>query len=244
MSQLQTTTKQLPILPEMTEEQVALIKRTICKGATDDELALFLYQCKKKGLDPLARQIYFQKYKDRKTGEERVTIITGIDGQRSIAARSGAYAGSDEPVFDNEDKPTKATVTVYRIVEGQKCSFTGVARWNELCPPSPKDFMWQRMPCNQLGKCAEAAALRKGFPDECGNVYIKEEMEQAERPSVEHTGSGTVEIYTATAEQNSKVREWCEQFKVSPQDKPKLREAIQGKTMGEIESIVQKFGEF
>ena len=37
--------------------------------------------------------------------------------------------------------------------------------------------MWQQRPYGQLGKCAEAAALRKAFPEEIGNDYTAEEME-------------------------------------------------------------------
>ena len=83
------------------DSKVALIKRTVAKDATDDELELFLHQARKMGLDPLARQIHFQKFKS-KNGKENVSFITTIDGYRLIADRTGKYAGSDEPVFEGK----------------------------------------------------------------------------------------------------------------------------------------------
>jgi hypothetical protein len=82
-----------PVRQGMTEDQVSLIKRTICKGASDDELALFIQQCNRTGLDPFARQIYatlrneMDKQSNRYT--KKMVIQTGIDGFRLIGSRTG-----------------------------------------------------------------------------------------------------------------------------------------------------------
>jgi phage recombination protein Bet len=160
---------------EFTDDHVALIKKTIAPTATNDELQIFLHQCKKTGLDPLAKQIYFNKYNGK------MTVIVGIDGYRLIAERTGAYAGSDDAIFEEtlERWPTKASVTIYKLVGGIRCPFTASARWDQYYPGKLKGFMWDKMPHAMLAKCAEGLALRKAFPSELSGTYTKEEMEQA-----------------------------------------------------------------
>lgn len=184
-----TTTKKGKLLEvkssNWTKEQIQLITRTVAKGATQDELALFLYTANKVGLDPLAKQIYFMKHK-LKDGVEQMTIITGIDGFRAIAERAKDYAGQDDVIFDGgkvyekePENPEKATVTVYRIKNGERVAFTATARWKEYKPAPPKDFMWKKMPYLMLGKVAEGLALRKAFPNDLSGLYIQDEMDRS-----------------------------------------------------------------
>ena len=86
---------------DFTRDQIELIKRTVAKGATDDELKLFLYQSKRTGLDPLSKQIHFVKRHNNKTEKDEGSIQTGIDGYRVLAERTGVYAGNDNPIFDS-----------------------------------------------------------------------------------------------------------------------------------------------
>lgn len=160
---------------EFNDDTVKLIKNTIAKDASDDELKLFLYQCTRTGLDPMTRQIYFMK----RAG--KVTIQTSIDGFRVIAERSGDYAGQDEPLFEESDnKLIKATVKVYRFKgDVRYCAAVGVAYWSEYCPQQGQDFMWKKMPHTMLSKVAEALALRKAYPQDLSGLYTNDEMDQA-----------------------------------------------------------------
>ena len=167
-------TKEVMTYNNITPAQVDLIKSQIAKGATDDELKLFLHVADKSGLDPLSRQIYFIK----RSG--KMTIQTGIDGFRAVADRTGQYVGSSDPVFEDNGKiPAKATVTVNKVVGGIVGNFTATARWEEYYPGKSQGFMWDKMPHTMLGKCAEALALRKAFPAQLSGLYTGDEMDQA-----------------------------------------------------------------
>lgn len=176
-------TPQSPEVQEW-ETKVDLIRRTVAAGATNDDLELFFHQARRAGLDPLAKQIYYVKRKGKGV------IQVGIDGLRLIADRTGKYAGSDDAVFSGttgRNYPEKATVTVYKMVQGQRCPFTATARWDEYFPGDDQGFQWKKMPHAMLGKCSEALALRKAFPADMSGLYIHEEMDQADSVALPDT---------------------------------------------------------
>jgi len=168
-----------------TPEQLQLIKDTVAKGATDDELRLFLYTARRTGLDPLTRQIHFIKRWDGTLKREVGTPQTGIDGFRVIAERSGSYGGQEAPEFHYTDDGDvdSATVTVYRFIGGQRFGVSATAFYEEYVQTTKEGIpnrMWSKMPRSQLAKCAEALALRKAFPQDLSGVYTFDEMAQAD----------------------------------------------------------------
>lgn len=173
----------------LSRPQIDLMKRTVAVGATDDELKMFLQVCVGAKLNPFLRQVHFVKRWNSKEGKEVGSIQVGIDGFRAIAESGGQYAGSDDAIFTDEkevliDKvkkmiPEKATVTVHKLMEGNRYPFTATARWGEYYPGEKQGYMWHKMPYGQLAKCAEALALRKAFPKLLSGLYAPEEMDQA-----------------------------------------------------------------
>lgn len=174
-------------LPRYTPDQVDLIKRQICKGSTDDQLKLFMYQCERTGLDPFVRQIYAVMRGNA------MTIQTSIDGFRLIAERTGKYRGQVGPywcgkdgqwldVWTSNEAPAASRVGILKLDCPEP--FWGVARFDAYAQKYQGKLsnMWAQMGDVMIAKCAEALGLRKAFPQELSGLYSGDEMEQAEVP--------------------------------------------------------------
>lgn len=161
------------------EKQLAALKQIGLGNAPKGDLAIFLHQAQKTGLDPFTRQIYMIQ----RGGQ--YTIQASIDGLRIIAQRSGKYAGQTPAYWCGPDgecrdvwleatPPVAAKVGIYATDFREPLWAT--AKWDSYSQNSP---IWRKMPDLMLAKCAEALALRKAFPQDLSGVYSDEEMAQA-----------------------------------------------------------------
>lgn len=208
---------------DMTPNQVALIKRTLASDCNDDEFNLYIEVARRLKADPFRRHLYAVVYSKDDPKKRKMSLITGIDFYRTVAARNRDYRPDENPpeytIMDNakcQENPLgiiKAVVKCWKLgADGQWHPIAGEAYWAEYAPteevsddyewvetgevwpdsgkPKKKKVArgevsvkpkgkWLTMPHVMLAKCAEAQALRKGWPEDLSGVYVAEEMDRA-----------------------------------------------------------------
>lgn len=171
-----------------TDEQIQLLKSTVCKDHTNEEFAVFLNVCNRVQLDPFAKQIYSIKYNGR------MTTQTSIDGLRLIADRTGRYAPGKAPTFtyDKDGKLESATAYIMKKVGNEWFEVGSTAIMREY--ENQYNQLWKKLPHAMLAKCAEATALRRAFPNETSGLYSTEEMSTAgeSKPTIQMPRAKTI----------------------------------------------------
>jgi len=168
-------------------EQVELIKRTVAKGASDDELKLFLHLASRYDLDPFTRQIWFIKYGDD------AHIFTGRDGFLHIAHRSGAFNGMQTQL---REEPVPFEIRYYNRKEKKVEVLTRPSQFVAVCTVYRKDMsepfvcevweseystgqgLWPTKRRVMIQKVAEASTLRRAF--DISGLYLPEEVSENE----------------------------------------------------------------
>lgn len=177
------------------DDLIKVLGSSLYPGARPESIRLVLAWCKATGRDPMKKPIHIvpMEVKDAATGQKawRDVLMPGIGTYRTDAATSGAYAGIDEPEFgppiterfenDVVTFPEWCRVVVYKIVAGERRAFAAKEYWVENYASGYQgkgvNSMWKKRRYAQLAKCTEAQALRKAFPDECGQTNTTDEME-------------------------------------------------------------------
>lgn len=214
MSQQMTTVSArlpMPLDAPVKPQQWRVLTDAIWPNAKTAEAVLMaLEYCRVRNLDPFKRPVHIVPMYSTASKRTIETCWPGINELQVTAARSGAWAGMDEPVWgsereytftgksgeDDEGRPVQAkdvtvrvpescTVTVYRNVDGRRESFAEPVYWIEAYARVSRwseapNAMWLKRPRGQLHKCAKAASLRAAFPEDLGGTYAAEEMEDKE----------------------------------------------------------------
>jgi len=192
---------------ELKSEEVELVKNTVCKGATDAELAFCLATARRYKLDPFRGQIWFVPRRDgaAPSGKRWIPIV-GINGLLHLAARDHRDFGTnDEPQFgpnhtvkyrkngegpEHElEAPEWARITIWKKRHDHPAVAT--VYWDEIYQNIDYSPLVRQMPKLMLAKCALAQAIRRAYPATDG-LYIREEFQ--DRP--QFTSEGRAIEYT------------------------------------------------
>jgi len=202
---------------DWTPVQRAALSHLGIEDAPTGDQQVFLHVSQRTGLDPFARQIYMipRKQAGRNGQPDTIkwTIQTGIDGFRLIAEKHSQYAGTLDPEWCGEDgkwretwtdrqPPAMARVKVLRHDRAHPISLP--VRFNEFAATFADGNLqgqWKTKPAHMIGKVAEAAALRKAFPQNLSGMVTDDEAARDDLGHVEAPARAATVIDAVTVDE-------------------------------------------
>lgn len=193
--------------------------RVLCESVfpsarTPEAVVMAVDYCRARKLDILKKPVHIVPMWSSSLGREVETVWPSINEIQTTASRTKEWAGMDEPVWGNTitrtfkgkrkkdqvgdseitiEFPESCAITVYRMINGQKCAFTEPVYWVEAYGRIGKSELpndgWAKRPRGMIIKVAKAFSLRAAFPEE--GFYVAEEMEGK---ILEETGADGVVI--------------------------------------------------
>lgn len=168
---------------QFTKEQVEIIKNTIAKGATEDELKIFLYLSSQYNLDPFKKEIWFTKY------GSTTNIMTSRDGYLKYAQTNSEFEGIISFVVKEGDDFTidAGNYQVYHKFGTKRGRILGA--WARCDRKGKRPFLayvdfleyrkdssiWNQYPSAMIQKVAEVFVLKRAFG--ISGLLTREEME-------------------------------------------------------------------
>ena len=169
------------------------LQNSVYPGAADESILMVVDYCKALKLDPMQKPVHIvpMSVKQGDKYQMRDVVMPGIGLYRIQASRSGDLAGTSSPEFGPDitgqlgsveiTYPLWCKVSVTKLIDGRLVEFTACEFFTENYATKNRNdqspnAMWAKRPYAQLAKCAEAQALRKGWP-EIGQQPTFEEME-------------------------------------------------------------------
>jgi len=182
----------------------ALVEAVYPSAKSADSVVLALAYCKARKMDPFKRVVHIVPVWDSVRRQEVETVWPGIAEHRTTAFRTGLYAGCEPAAYGPDITrtfsdtiparngrqaehvsfemtfPEWCQLTIYRLVSGTRVAMPGPrVYWLETYSRRGRTVLpndrWQRSPRQMIEKCAEAAGLRRAFPEELGDEWTAEE---------------------------------------------------------------------
>jgi phage recombination protein Bet len=162
-------------------EQLALMKRTVARGADDNAFLMFLELVGRYKLDPFAKQVYLAKMPGKDGEPPTYTTMIARDGLLAIANRNDDFGGMEGDVLygtDTISRTKEGFVHLYpEITAAERLKGDIVGAWARVFRGDrvPTFFLakfasykrgnktWNSYPDAMILKVAESMALRKAY---------------------------------------------------------------------------------